>query len=57
MHTAAGLRHANIPHDMPIATLQGVVVVVRTTTSDSLSGAVIAINEFTIFALGAGTCT
>eukprot|EP00983_Pelagomonas_calceolata_P091857 1157596-Pelagomonas_calceolata.AAC.7 len=32
----------------------GVVAVVRTTTSDALSGRVIAINEFTVFALGAG---
>uniref|UniRef100_A0A7S3QPC0 MaoC-like domain-containing protein n=1 Tax=Dunaliella tertiolecta TaxID=3047 RepID=A0A7S3QPC0_DUNTE len=33
---------------------KGVVAVVRTTTSDALSGRVIAINEFTVFALGAG---
>ncbi|KAF5841808.1 MaoC like domain-containing protein [Dunaliella salina] len=33
---------------------KGVVAVVRTTTSDALSGAVIAINEFTVFALGTG---
>lgn len=39
---------------MNLFLLQGTVVIVRTTTADALTGAVVALNEFSIFALGAG---
>lgn len=35
-------------------TSQGTVVVVRTETVDALTGVMVALNEFTIFALGTG---